>query len=272
MKLSSLPFGVVQFEDEASFSMWFDYAQEIGLDGVELMYPWPVSWHVIHRTHERLAGRGLEVSMVTSHCDPSRLTDGLRKAEAQKLIGYVDLATDFGSRFVRVVAGSFNPTSREISVPRAIDAVVATFELVLPYAEEAGVVLALENHPGFGVSREIVAAILQGLPSPSFGWNFDMENAYRIAGQAAFDFLDDEAIMSRLVHVHAKNFGESPDGWISDVALDEGVNDVRAMLAKVKASGYDDWVSIEFAGKTREKLRRSASFLRDTWDSLPQQD
>ena len=272
MKLSSLPFGVVQFEDEASVSMWFDYAEEIGLDGVELMYPWPVSWHVIHRTHERLAGRGLEVSMVTTHCDPALFADDLRKAEARKLMGYVDLASDFSSRFVRVVAGSFDPTRREISVGKAIDAVVQTFEGVLPHAEKAGVTLALENHPGFGVSREVVAAILQRLPSPSFGWNFDMENAYRVAGQTAFDFLNDETILRRLVHVHAKNFGESPDGWISDVALDEGVNDVRAMLAKVKAGGYDDWISIEFGGKTQEKLRRSARFLRDTWDSLPQQD
>jgi sugar phosphate isomerase/epimerase len=69
--------------------------------------------------------------------------------------------------------------------------------------------------------------------------------------------------------VHAKNFGESPDGWISDVALDEGVNDVRAMLGIIKSSGYDDWISIEFGGTTREKIRRSAEFLRGTWDTLP---
>jgi sugar phosphate isomerase/epimerase len=68
---------------------------------------------------------------------------------------------------------------------------------------------------------------------------------------------------------HAKNFKESPDGWISDVALDEGVNDVRAMLAKVKASGYDDWISLEFGGPTREKVRRSAKFVRTAWASLP---
>jgi len=271
MKLSSLPFAIVDFQDENSFSVWFDYAEDIGLDGVELMYPWPVSWHAIHRTHKRMAGRNLEVSMITTHCDPAQFSDNLRRAEAEKLTGYIDLATDFRCRFLRVVAGRFDPTQREISVAKAIDAVVRTFELVLPYAEKAGVVLALENHPGFGVSCEVVAMILERIQSANFGWNFDMENAYRVPGQTAFDFLNDETMLRRLVHVHAKNFGESPDGWISDVALDEGVNDVRAMLAKVKASGYDDWISIEFGGKTREKLRRSAGFLRETWESLPQQ-
>ncbi|MBM4080984.1 MAG: sugar phosphate isomerase/epimerase [Planctomycetes bacterium] len=270
MKVSSLPFGFVHFEDEDSFSAWFDYAEEIGLEGVELMYPWPVSWHVIDRAHKRLAGRKLEVSMITTHCDPSQFRDDLRKAEAKKLAGYIDLALDFQCRFVRVIAGRFDPTIREVSVAKAINAVVQTFELVLPHAEKAGVVLALENHPGFGVSRAVVAQLLQRIPSASFGWNFDMENAYRIPGQTAFDFLNDAAMMRRLVHVHAKNFAESADGWISDVALDEGVNDVAAMLAKVKASGYDDWISIEFAGKTQEKLRRSAAFLRDVWKSLPQ--
>jgi sugar phosphate isomerase/epimerase len=265
MKLSSLPFAIVRYEEEDSFSAWFDYAEEIGLDGVELMYSWPVNWQVIRRTHQRLLGRKLQVSMITTHCDPAQFSDELRRAEARKLIGYVDLATDFRCRFVRVLAGQFDPTHREISVSKAIRAVVETFDLVLPHAEKSGVVLALENHPGFGVSRDVIAKILQGIPSPHFGWNFDMENAYRIPGQTAFDFLQDETIMRRLVHVHAKNFGESPDGWISDVALDEGVNDVRAMLARVKKSGYDDWISIEFSGKTREKLRRSAKFLRQTW-------
>ena len=269
MKVSSLPFGFVQFDDEDSLPVWLDYAEEIGLDGVELLYPWPVSWHLIHRTRQHLSGRALGVSMITTHCDPARFSDELRAAEAQNLIGYVDLATDFGCGFVRVVAGSFDPTWREISMAKALDAVVQTFELALPHAEQAGVVLALENHPGFGVSREVVAAILQRIPSASLGWNFDMENAYRLPGQTAFDFLDDETILGRLVHVHAKNFGESPAGWISDVSLDEGVNDVRAMLAKVKASGYDGWISIEFGGKTREKLRRSVGWLRDTWESLP---
>lgn len=94
MKLSSLPFAIVRFEDEESFSAWFDYAEEIGLDGVELMYLWPVSWHVIHRTHKRLAGRKLEVSMITTHCDPSQFRDDLRRAEAKKLAGYIVLALD----------------------------------------------------------------------------------------------------------------------------------------------------------------------------------
>jgi sugar phosphate isomerase/epimerase len=260
-----LPFAIVDFQAEGSFSAWFDYAEEIGLDGVELMYPWPVSWDVIRRTHKRLLGRKLQVSMITTHCDPAQFSNELRKAEAHKLMGYVDLATDCRCRFVRVLAGAFDPTRREISVSKAISAVIETFRLVLPHAEKAGVVLALENHPGFGVSRGVVSSILQRISSPHLGWNFDMENAYRIPGQSAFDFLQDETIMRRLVHVHAKNFGESPDGWISDVALDEGVNDVRAMLAKVKGSGYDDWISIEFGGTTREKLRRSAKFLRETW-------
>jgi hypothetical protein len=89
----------------------------------------------------------------------------------------------------------------------------------------------LENHPGFGVSHEVVAAIFRRISSSHFGWNFDMENAYRIPGQTAFDFLNDEALLRRLMYVHAKNFAESADGWICDVALDEGVNDVRKMLA-----------------------------------------
>jgi len=260
----------VRYDEEASFSDWFGYAERIGLDGVELLYPAPPTWHLVHRTHRRLAEHQLEVSMVTTDCEPVQFVDELRDAEVLKLTAFVDLAADFGSRFVRVTAGSFNPEMRETSVTKALDAAARTFERVLAHAEKAGVTLALESHPGFSVSREVVSGLFERMPSPCFGWNFDMENAYRLRGQTAFDFLNDDAIRRRLVHVHAKNFGESPDGWVSDVALDEGVNDVSAMLAEVKATGFDDWISIEFAGTTREKLARSAAFLRETWESLPQ--
>jgi sugar phosphate isomerase/epimerase len=207
--------------------------------------------------------------MIVTHCDPARFSDDLRKAEARELVSYVDLAADFGCRFVRVIAGQFDPTWREISVAKAVDAVAQTFELVLPHAEKAGIVLALENHPGFGVSRDVVGRIFQKIPSTVLGWNFDMENAYRVGGQTAFDFLKDETILRRLAYVHAKNFGETPEGWNSDVALDEGVNDIHLMLAVIKAHGYDGWISIEFSGTTRDKLKRSVKFLRESWPLLP---
>ena len=56
MKLSSLPFNIVNYEEEGSFSAWFDYAEQIGLNGVELMYSWPVNWYVVHRTPNVLLG------------------------------------------------------------------------------------------------------------------------------------------------------------------------------------------------------------------------
>ena len=87
-----------------------------------------------------------------------------------------------------------------------------------------------------------------------------MENAYRVGGQTAFDFLKDETILRRLAYVHAKNFGETPEGWNSTIALDEGVNDIHLMLAVIKAHGYDGWISIEFSGTTRDKLKRSVKF------------
>lgn len=265
MKLSALPYTTVNYEEESSFLAWFDYAAEIGLDGVEVMYYWPMNWHVLYRTRKRIGERKLAVSMVTTHCNPALYTDDLRKAEVKKLEGYVDLAADCGCRHVRVIGGRHDPTWCEVSTAKALDAVVKTFEMALPHAEKSGVIFALENHPGFGVTLDVVRAILQRLPSRNFGWNFDMENAYRVAGQTAFDFLNDPAVLSRLTHVHAKNFLEAPDGWNTDVALDEGMNDVRAMVAAIKAHGYDDWISIEFGGKTRDKVRRSAEFLRQTW-------
>ena len=91
------------------------------------------------------------------------------------------------------------PDLRKISVAKAVDAVAKTFELVLPHAEKAGIVLALENHPGFGVSPDVVGRILQKIPSAVLGWNFDMENAYRVHGQTAFDFLKNETILRRLL-------------------------------------------------------------------------
>ena len=214
---------------------------------------------------DKLAANGIRVSAIASPIGKVKVTDPF-EPHLEAFGRAIDLARFFETPNIRVFSYYAPEGGRPVAYR---DEIMRRMRAKADLAEKAGVVLALENHPGFGVSREVIAAILEEIPSPFFGWNFDMENAYRVPGQTAFDFLNDRRIMTRLVHVHAKNFAESPDGWQSDVALDEGVNDVRAMLAKIKAAGYDDWISIEFAGTTREKLRRSARFLRATWDSLP---
>ena len=73
--------------------------------------------------------------------------------------------------------------------------------------------------------------------------------------------------MSRLVHVHAKTFADTPDGWDIGVALDEGDLDVADFLHIIKGTGYDGWISIEFGATHWEKIIRSKQFIKKVWES-----
>jgi len=254
------------FEDEASVESWCQIARRAGLDGIELMYPFPIPWHIVHRTENLLAKYRLRPSIITIHNDFMRLTPKGQKEELNIVTSFMELASAIGAGMIRVIFGGWDPISgAEVSRARALAAAISTIKMCLEPAARLKVVMALENHPGMGVSREMIHDIFNAVKSPFFGWNFDMENAYRIPGQDGFSFLNDPIIAKRICYVHAKNFKKTPDGWDQNIALDQGDLDVAGMLTAVKRMGHDKWISFEYAGKDAKQLIRSAHYLRKAW-------
>jgi len=271
MKISALPYMIADYNDLESACKWYELAPEIGLDGVELMYGYPVPWHLIYRTFEYLQKKKLPVSIVVAHNEFYRLTPQEQKQEVEVIAGYIDLARYFQTNLVRVIVGYWwNETRKETSPKKALAAIIETIKRCLSYAEEKEVILALENHPGTGVSKVILQEIFEHIDSPYLGWNLDTENAYRIDNQTAFDFLEEESIIRRLVHVHLKNFQPDQDGWLP-TSLEKGILDVKKMLKIIQSHGYDGWLSLEYAGEKVEDLRDSVSFVRKVWEKFKEE-
>lgn len=250
-----------------SVRKWFEFASEIGLEGVEIMYGWPLDWYVIHQVRQLLPRYTLKVSMIVTHNNLCRFTSSERQEECNIINGYIALAEDFNTNIIRVLAGPWDRTWPEISRKKAVNAVVATVNECLTYASKKNMTLVMENHPGMGVDKDIIQEIFEKIDSPNFGWNFDMENAYRREAQTAFDFLNEKSILRKLAYVHAKNYLESSDGWLP-AAVSDGVLDVKSMLKKIKDSGYNGWLSFEYSGKNWDEVKRSADFIRETWPNL----
>ncbi len=265
MKFSCLPYAMVNFSDETSVSHWCRVAQRAGLDGIELMYPFPIPWHIVHRTEKLLAKHRLQASIITIHNCFMQLTPEGQKDELNAVTSFLELANALGAGMIRVITGWWEPSNREISRARALAGALSTIRMCLEPAARLKVVMALENHPGMGVSHGIIHDVFAAVPSPYLGWNFDMENAYRVPGQDAFTFLDDPVIARRICYVHAKNFKNTPGGWNQEIALDQGDLDVVRMLTAVKRLGHDGWLSFEYACKDAKHILRSARYLRKAW-------
>ena len=265
MKFSCLPYLMVNFSDEDAVRNWCQVAQRAGLDGIELMYRFPIHWHIVHRTEKLMKKHHLQPSIITIHNCFMRQTSEEQKAELNIVTSFLELASALGAGMVRVIMGWWTPPIREISRASALAAAITTIKMCLEPAARLKVVMALENHPGMGVSREMIHDVFSAVKSPFLGWNFDMENPYRIPGQDAFSFLNDPVIARRLCYVHAKNFKNTPKGWDQDIALDQGDLDVVSMLAAVKRLGHDDWLSFEYASKDAKHIMRSARYLRKAW-------
>ncbi len=285
MKLSSLAWGPIM-RDEASTREWFSYAKEIGLDGVEVMDGWfnpskRVLWHydgdllairrdlfqpeITRRVKEELAEFGHEVSMLTIHNRFCRFLPEEQREEVEHIRLCGEVAKEFGTDRLRVIASGWPREGEEISHREALEACIDTARLCAEAAQQEGFYLLLENHGELTAQVDDFAEILRRVDNPHFSANLDCKNAGR-AGLSPLEFLDREEISSRLMCLHADNYLTTPEGLNRTVAVEEGEVDIAAALRRVKASGYDGWISIEYGGKGFEKIGRSAEYIRRVWD------
>ena len=113
---------------------------------------------------------------------------------------------------------------------------VDAFEKLIPYAEEKGVMLCLENHWGLARTAKGLLKILDAIDSPWFGCMLDTGN-----------FLDDteeqlEAVLPRATMVQAKTYYGG--GVWYELPLD--YKKIGDLFRKYKYRGY---ISLEFEGK-----------------------
>ncbi|MDZ4851471.1 MAG: sugar phosphate isomerase/epimerase family protein, partial [Pirellulaceae bacterium] len=204
-----------------------------------------------------------------------------RNAQIAKQKYWIDMAHSLGASFCRVLSGQRRP---ELSNAEGIRFAAESIQVCLPYAQERGVTLILENHykddfweyPEFAQKIDVFCDLVAAIDHPNFGVNYDPSNAY-LAGDNPIELL--KRVSHRVVTMHASD-RYLIEGTLEDLRLEEGgaagyakrlrhgeigkgLNDYDAIFTELRRVGFDSWISIEDGVDGIEQLGRSADFLRE---------
>jgi len=179
-----------------------------------------------------------------------------------------------------VLSGQRRP---DLSLEEGIRYAVEGISSCLPYAEERGITLILENHykddfwdyPEFAQKSDVFIKLLAQIEHPCFGVNYDPSNAF-LAGEDPMALL--KKVLHKVVTMHASD-RYLKEGTLEDLRREEqgslgyaarlahgeigkGLNDYDAILSELRRAEFDGWISIEDGVDGMEQLERSVAFLR----------
>lgn len=156
---------------------FLELAADLGLDAVEptsYYFPEDVTEDYCHRLKQRAFVLGLDISgtaIMNDFCLPDGEETDRELVHARR---WIDLAAALDAPVVRLLSGNWiQGTPDDVLVKRVTDRI----ENLLPYAQERGVILALENHGGgVTVTVEQLLDIVKKVKHQNFGVNLDTGN------------------------------------------------------------------------------------------------
>ncbi len=263
-------------------SEWIALADTLEVDGLEWYAGflemadegnWP-------RFRREVEGTGRTIPMMCCSPDFTHPDAAFREKEIAKQKRWIDMTHTLGGSYCRVLSGQRRP---ELSDEQGVELAAVSIEACLPYAEERGITLILENHykddfweyPEFAQKMEVFCALVDRVRHPHFGVNYDPSNAY-LAGDDPLELLS--RVSHRVVTMHASD-RYLAEGTLEDLRREEGgatgyakrlrhgeigkgLNDYDAIFTELKRVGFDGWISIEDGVDGIEQLQRSVTFLR----------
>lgn len=273
--------------NEMSAEDWIDLSRQLDLDGLEFYWgftPWqdPDRLEQIRR---RVEDQGRSIPMMCFSPDYTQPDREARRREVDTQMRAIEATARLGGRYCRVLSGQRRPgVSREDGIRWVRESI----EESLPFAEEQGVVLILENHykdgfwkyPEFAQKQDVFLELLDGIPEhPNFGVNYDPSNAI-VAGDDPIALL--EAVKDRVVSMHAsdrflkggtledlRRLEAHPETGYAPMLhhgiIGQGLNDYDRIFSILKGAGFSGWISIEDGQDPSvgmEHLAQSAGYLR----------
>jgi sugar phosphate isomerase/epimerase len=246
-----MPLRPAAITDEISqdFEHALDVLLEYGVRDAELRGLWGTNILDLtpeqqERARRALDERGIRVCSIASPLFKSKLPAAAQgptpDAPGPRLERAIDLAEYFHTKLIRVF--SF---WREGELTEAVfQRIVAGLRPAVERAEEAGVVLGLENeHACFLGTGEEAARALREIDSPAFRAVWDPGNAY-FAGEAPFP-AGYAAVRPYVVHVHVKDAARGADGKPRWTVVGEGEIDYPGQISALVADGYEGVLSLE---------------------------
>lgn len=274
-------------------SEWIELAAGLAVDGLEwyagfLEMQDKKAWPLFRKQVEAM---GKTIPMLCCSPDFTHPDPMFRTREIAKQKEWIEMTAVIGGLYCRVLSGQRRPG---LSDAEGVALAAGCIEACLPYAQECGVTLVLENHykddfweyPEFAQKKEVFCNLVDSIHHPSFGVNYDPSNAF-LAGDDPLDLLS--AVSHRIVTMHASDRYLS-SGTLEDLRREEsgaagyakrlshgeigkGLNDYNAIFRELKRVCFDGWISIEDGVDGMDQLERSIAFVRKKMAQYwPEQD
>jgi sugar phosphate isomerase/epimerase len=154
-----------------------DLAADLGLDAVELTsyyFPEGVSSDYLNRLKMHAFRQGLDVSGTAVMNDFCLPPGPEADKEVEHVRTWIGRAAELDAPTVRILSGNWIQGTPDEELERRV---VQRIESLLPFANERGVTLALENHGGgVTVTDEQLLRIVRAVKGPAFAVNLDTGN------------------------------------------------------------------------------------------------
>ncbi|QDT03284.1 Inosose dehydratase [Rubripirellula lacrimiformis] len=263
-------------------AQWIDIAATLDIDGIE----WYAGFlEMADRSNwsqfrSRVQDHGMVIPMVCCSPDFTHPDADFRAAQIEHQKSWIDMSHELGASYCRVLSGQRRP---ELSIDEGVRLAADSIQQCLPYAQERGITLIIENHykddfweyPEFAQKMDVFCQLVAAIDHPNFGVNYDPSNTY-IAGEDPLELL--RRVSERVVTMHASD-RYLTEGTIEDLRREEGgsvgyarrlshgeigkgLNDYDAIFTELTRVGFDGWISIEDGVDGIEQLRRSVTFLK----------
>ena len=263
-------------------SEWITLASSLDIEGLEwyagfLEMQEEANWTKFRKEVE---DHGKTIPMMCCSPDFTHPDKRFRVTEINKQKRWIDMTVALGGKYCRVLSGQKRP---ELTNEQGIELAAECINECLTYASSCGITLILENHykddfweyPEFVQKMDLFVKLVDRIQHPNFGVNYDPSNTY-LAGEDPLELL--EKVVNRVVTMHASD-RYLKEGTIEDLRKEEGgatgyakrlshgeigkgLNDYDAIFSKLKAAGFDGWISIEDGVDGMDQLKRSVSFLQ----------
>jgi len=270
-------------EGTLTVSEWIELASTLEVEGLEwyagfLEMEDESNWT---RFREEVESTGRTIPMLCCSPDFTHPDPSFREKEIEKQKHWITMAHRLGASYCRTLSGQKRP---ELSIEEGIQYAADSIRACLPFAEEHGVTLIIENHykddfwnyPEFAQEMDIFCPLVEAIDDPRFGVNYDPSNTY-LAGEDPLELL--RRISHRVVTMHASD-RYLAEGTLEDLRREEtgaegyaqrlrhgeigqGLNDYDAIFTELSHVGFDGWISIEDGVDGIEQLRRSVTFLQN---------
>ena len=255
-KLAAFPKAFMQAlckDGSMTVSQWIELAVKLDIDGLEWYAGflemqdegnWP-------KFRKQVEDHGKVIPMMCCSPDFTHPDKDFRNNEIAKQKRWIDMTHALGGSFCRVLSGQRRP---ELSIDEGVRLAAECIEACLPYAEERGIKLILENHykddfweyPEFAQKMDVFCKLVDSVQHSHFGVNYDPSNTF-LAGEDPLDLL--YKISNRVLTMHASD-RFLKYGTIDDLRKEEG-----------GATGYAKRLSHGEIGKGLNDFERIINFF-----------